>query len=53
MQSIDKYETFKEEFLKALNKHAPLKKMFIRANYVPYMTKNLNKYKKHKNFCKV
>ena len=74
MQSIDKYETFEEKFLKVLNKHAPLKKKFIRANHVPYMTKNLrkaimkrsqlenkyirnstvenmNKYKKHKNFC--
>ena len=74
MQSIDKYETFEEEFLKGLNKHAHLKKKFIRANHVPYMTKNLrktimkrsqlenksirnstvenmNKYKKHKNFC--
>ena len=25
------------------NKHAPLKKKFIRANHVPYMTKNLRK----------
>ena len=60
--------------IKVLNKHAPLNKKFIRANHVPYMTKNLrkaimkrsqlenkyirnytvenmNKYKKHKNFC--
>ena len=74
MQLIDKYETFGKEFLKVLNKHAPLKKKFIRANHAPYMTKNLrtaimkrshlenkyisnstvenmNKYKKHKNFC--
>ena len=43
MQSIDKYETFEEKFLKVLNKHAPLKKKFIRANHVPYMTKNLRK----------
>ena len=43
MQSIDKYETFEEEFLKGLNKHAHLKKKFIRANHVPYMTKNLRK----------
>ena len=41
MQSIDKYETFEEESLKVLNKHAPLKRKFIRANHVPYMTKNL------------
>ena len=74
MQLIDKYETFEEEFLKVLNKHAPLKKKFIRVNHAPYMTKslgkaimkrsqlenkyisnstvvNMNKYKKHKNFC--
>ena len=43
MQSIDKYETSEEEFLKVLNKHAPLKRKFIRANHVPYMTKNLRK----------
>ena len=43
MQSIDKYETFEEEFLKVLNKHAPLKRNFIRANHVPYMTKNMHK----------
>ena len=42
-QLIDKYETFEEEFLKVLNKHAPLKKKFIRANHAPYMTKNLRK----------
>ena len=41
MQSIDKYQTFEEEFLKVLNKHAPLKRKFIRANHVPYITKNL------------
>ena len=40
MQLIDKYETFEEEFLKVLNKHAPLKKKFIRANHAPFMTKN-------------
>ena len=44
MQSIDKYETFEEEFIKGLNKHAHLKKKtFIRANHVPYMTRNVRK----------
>ena len=43
MQLIDKYETFEEEFLKVLNKHAPLNKKFIRVNHAPYMTKNLRK----------
>ena len=33
MQLINKYETFEEEFLKLLNKHAPLKKKFIKANH--------------------
>ena len=41
IQSIGKYETFEEEFHKVLNKHAPLKKKFIRGNHVPCMTKNL------------
>ena len=43
MHLIDKYETFEEEFLKVLNKHAPLKKKFIRTNHAPYMTKNERK----------
>ena len=43
MQLMDKYETFDEEFLKVLNKHAPLKKTFTRANHAPYMTKDLRK----------
>ena len=43
MQLIDKYETFEEEFLKVLNKHAPLNKTLIRVNHAPYMTKNLHK----------
>ena len=43
IQSIGKYETFEEEFHKVLNKHAPLKKKFIRGNHVPCMTKNLRR----------
>ena len=43
MPLIDKYETFEEEFLKVLNKHAPLKRKFFRVNHSPYMTKNLRK----------
>ena len=39
MELIHKYETFEE----VLNKHAPLKKKFIRANNASYMTKNLRK----------
>ena len=40
MQLTDKFE---EEFREVLNKHAPLKKRFIRVNHAPYMTKNLRK----------
>ena len=42
-QSIKRYESFKQVFLKVLNKHVPLKKMFFRSNHVPYMTKLLRK----------
>ena len=41
MESVDNYEVFEREFLNVLNNHAPLKKKFIRANHVPYMTKPL------------
>ena len=37
------YDTFEEIFINILNKHAPLKKKFLRANHVPYMTKTLRK----------
>ena len=43
MQLVDNYDGFEKEFLKVLNNHAPLKKKFIRANHVPYMTKALCK----------
>ena len=43
MQLVDNYDGFEKEFLKVLNNHAPLKKKFIRANHVPYMTKALHK----------
>ena len=43
MESVDNYEVFEREFLNVLNNHAPLKKKFIRANHVPYMTKPLRK----------
>ena len=38
-----KNEIFEKVFLKVLNKHAPLKKKFIRANHALYMTKKLRK----------
>ena len=37
------YETFETNFLEVLNKHAPIKKKFVRANHAPYMTKTLRK----------
>ena len=43
LQSIKSNESFKQVFLKVLNKHVLLKKMFFRSNHVPYMTKLLRK----------
>ena len=40
--SID-FKTFQNIFLEVLEKHAPLKRKTIRANEVPYMTKQLRK----------
>ena len=37
------YELFESIFLEILNKHAPLKRKFVRANHAPYMTKPLRK----------
>ena len=36
------YDTFEEIFINVLNKHAPLKKKFLRANHASYMTKTLS-----------
>ena len=41
--NIHKYSSFETIFLEVLNKHAPIKNKFIRANHAPYMTKNLRK----------
>ena len=41
LQSINNYESFESVFLSVLNKHAPLKKKFLRGNPAPYMTKQL------------
>ena len=40
---VTNYHEFEKTFLKILNKHAPIKRRFIRANDVPYMTKALRK----------
>ena len=37
------YEVFEDVFLEILEKHAPMKKKFVRNNEVPYMTKKLKK----------
>ena len=37
------YNDFQSTFMKLLNQHAPLKQKFLRANEVPYMTKQLRK----------
>ena len=43
VQSISNYESFESVFLNLLNKHAPLKKKFVRGNQATYMTKQLRK----------
>ena len=43
LQSIKSYESFEQVFLEVSNEHAPLKKKFLRANHLPYMTKSLRK----------
>ena len=37
------FDSFEDTFMKTLNRHAPMKKKFVRANEVPYMTKALRK----------
>ena len=37
------FSHFQDIFLMVLNRHAPMKKKFLRANEVPYMTKTLKK----------
>ena len=37
------FDSFEDTFMKTLNRHAPMKKRFFRANEVPYMTKALRK----------
>ena len=39
----ESYSEFEAVFLKELNKHAPLKKKFLRHNSNPFMTKDLRK----------
>ena len=37
------FDSFEYTFMKTCNRHAPMKKKFVRANEVPYMTKALRK----------
>ena len=39
-EGISNYESFETTLIEELNKHAPLRKKFLRANHAPYMTKN-------------
>ena len=40
---IESYTDFETTFLRVLDKHAPIKCKFVRANEAPYMTKSLRK----------
>ena len=41
IENIDNCTNFAEKFLKVLDKHAPLKRKILRANYVSYVSKTL------------
>ena len=41
--SNENYDFLTNNFINIVNKHAPLKKKFIRGNQVPFMTRNLKK----------
>ena len=43
MSDEKNYEEFDTEFMNHLNKHAPMKKKYVRANNSPFMNKNLCK----------
>ena len=40
---ITNYKSFETTFTELLNKHSPLRKIFLRANHAPYLTKILKK----------
>ena len=42
-EGISDHESFKTTFIEVLNKHAPLRKKFLRVNHAPYITKTLRK----------
>ena len=43
LYACSNFHHFQEIFLMVLDRHAPMKKKFVRANQVPYMTKSLRK----------
>ena len=45
-EGISNYESFETTFIEVLNKHAPVRKKFLRANHAPCITKNLRKARK-------
>ena len=48
-EGISNYESFETTFIEVLNKHAPLRKKFLRANHAPYITKTLRKAIMHRS----
>ena len=42
-ESISNDESFETTFIEVMNRHAPLRKKFLRANHAPYITKTLRK----------
>ena len=42
-ETVLDYTSFEDNFLRVLNKHAPLKKKVLHANHAPYVTKALGK----------
>ena len=47
-EDISNYESFEITFIEVLNKHAPFRKKFHRANHAPYIAKTLSKANMHR-----
>ena len=48
-EGISTYESFETTFIEVLNKHAPLRKKFLRANHASHITKTLRKMIMHRS----
>ena len=46
-EAISIYESFETAFIEMLNKHAPSRKKFLRANHAPYIKKGKKERKKY------